>query len=257
MEFSFKFLVFQVDLSSNKLKTLPDNLLSRFPRLRAVDLSHNQLETLSPNLFQNSTQLQMIDLGHNRLSSLPERLLMGLTRLHLNLEHNRLSQLPGKIFDRSRLHGLQSINLQHNAFEEMPVEALQKQFFFLDYLNLGHNRIRNIGSDSNVLVTIKTLDLSFNPLTEDAIHNVLSEPKKVKDLNMAATGIAKLSVLETPFLRRLNLSANRIDQLSDNMFQRPSLLEVLDLSRNRINSLQSGLSSVWSKVKFPKIFKLN
>ena len=235
----------QVNLSHNKLRSLPDRLMNELPELRAVDLSHNQLESVKPGLWQNSSQLQRINLGYNRLRSLPERLLVGLTRVHLNLEHNRLSGLPPRLVDRTKVHALHSIDLSHNFFDQMPVDALQKQFFFLDYLNLANNRIRSIPSDSNVLVTIKTLDLSFNPLAQESIDDILSEPKKVKDLNLAGTGISRLRVLETPFLRSLNLSLNRIERLDGDVFQRPLLLEVLDVSSNHISSIEP---SVWSQV---------
>ncbi len=249
-----------LDLRRNQLTSLPANMLSRASKLRALDISRNMLENISPTAFQNSSQLQWINLGYNRLRSLPEQLFLGLTRLHLNIEHNRLSSLPGGIFDRSRIHGLVSIHLGNNFFEQVPVAALQKQFFHLDYLNLANNRLRDIPSDTNILVTIKTLDLSFNPLTEESIHNVLSEPKKVKELKMAGTGISHMPVLETPFLRRLNLSANRLNGLNESTFQRPTLLEMLDVSNNQIgggsgfgSSANTGsLSAVWSRVIFLK-----
>ena len=239
-----------LDLSHNKLKSLPAGMVARCVKLRGVDISHNVLESVSETAFQNSTQLQIIDLSYNRLRSLPEQLFSGIVRLHLNLEHNRLAALPAGIFDRSKINGLVSIHLGHNFFEEPPIDTLQKQFFHLEYLNLAHNRLRVIPADTNILVTIKTLDLSYNPLTEESIHNVLSEPKKVKHLNMASTGITRVPVLETPFLRRLNLSSNRLNLLNDSSFQRPTLLEMLDLSNNQL--VGSGLSSIWSRLGFLK-----
>ncbi|KZS07310.1 chaoptin [Daphnia magna] len=241
-----------LDLSRNKLKMLPAGLVARAIRLRAIDVSRNLLDRVSPTAFHNSTQLQTINMSYNRLRSLPDNLFHGITRLHLNLEHNRLNSLPSGMFDRSKIHGLLSIHLGHNFFEEVPMDALQKQFFHLEYLNLASNRLRVIPADSNILVTIKTLDLSVNPLTEESIHNVLSEPKKVKDLNMAATGISRIPVLETPFLRRLNLSSNKLDNLNETVFQRPTLLEMLDLSNNQILGSGSGLLNIWSRMIFLK-----
>lgn len=237
-----------LDLSRNKLKMLPAGLVARAIRLRAIDVSRNLLDTVHATAFHNSTQLQTINMSYNRLRSLADNLLHGITRLHLNLEHNRLNSLPSTIFDRSKIHGLLSIHLGHNFFEDVPMDALQKQFFHLEFLSLAHNRLRVIPDDSNILVTIKTLDLSVNPLTEESIHKVLSEPKKVKDLNMAATGITRIPVLETPFLRRLNLSSNKLDNLNETVFQRPTLLEMLDVSNNDI----SGLVNIWSRMTFLK-----
>lgn len=241
-----------LDISRNRLKELPPGLVARAVKLRAVDASRNLLEKIGATAFQNSTQLQTINLSYNRLRSLPEQLFQGITRLHLNMEHNQLSSLPPGIFDRSKIHGLLSIHLGHNLFEEVPIDALQKQFFHLEYLSLASNRLRIIPADTNILVTIKNLDLSFNPLTEESIHNVLSEPKKVKDLNMAGTAISDIPVLETPFLRRLNLSSNKLDSLNETVFQRPTLLEVLDLSNNQIVGSGNGLPNVWSRMVFLK-----
>ena len=241
-----------LDLSRNKLKALPAGLVTRAVKLRAIDVSRNLLERISATAFQNSTQLQTINLSYNRLRSLPEQLFQGITRLHLNLERNRLTSLPPSIFDRSKIHGLLSIHLGRNFFEEVPIDALQKQFFHLEYLNLASNRLRAIPADTNILVTIKTLDLSFNPLTEESVHNVLSEPKKVKDLNMASTGISRIPVLETPFLRRLNLSSNKLESVNETVFQRPTLLEMLDLSNNQIVGSGAGLPNVWSRMIFLK-----
>ena len=68
---------------------------------------------------------------------------------------------------------------------------------------------------------------------------------------MAGTGISKIPVLETPFLRRLNLSSNKMDHLNETVFMRPTLLEVLDLSNNEIVG-GGALSSIWSRVIFLK-----
>ena len=246
-----------LNLSGNKLKSLVDNLLSTQPKLRALDLSRNQLDSIAPMALHNSSQLQLLNFGYNRLRWLPEQLFSGFTRLHLNLEHNRLNSLPAEIFDRNRVHALVSIHLGHNFFEQVPVAALQKQFFNLEYVNLANNRIQFIDKDTNILATIKKLDLSFNPLTEESIINVLSQPKKVKELNMASTGISLVPVLETPFLRRLNLSGNNLQDLGVDVFQRPALLESLDLSNNQFAQIGSGLAAVWSRLAYLKELSLS
>ena len=246
-----------LNLSGNKLKNLVDNLLSAQPKLRALDLSHNLLDTIAPTALHNSSQLQLLNFGYNRLRRLPEQLLNGFTRLHFNLEHNRLNSLPADIFDRNRVHALLSIHLGYNFFEQVPVAALQKQFYNLEHVNLANNRIQLIDKDADILATIKKLDLSFNPLTEESIVNVLSQPKKVKELNMAATGISLVPVLETPFLRRLNLSGNNLQDLGVDVFQRPALLESLDISNNQLTQIGSGLAAVWSRLAYLKELSLS
>ena len=93
------------------------------------------------------------------------------------------------------------------------------------------------------------MDLSFNPLTNDSINNVLNEPKTVRSLNMAGTGITTVPVLETPFLKNLNLSHNMIRILNDDILAKTKLLQSLDVSHNNIPNLSSGLASAWPKLK--------
>ncbi|KAK3931113.1 Chaoptin [Frankliniella fusca] len=227
----------EVDLSGNLLKAVDDMDFARLPRLRELDLSNNQLEALSETAFHNSTQLQMLRLAGNRLERLSERTFEGLCRIELlDLEGNLLTELPDALFERGRVHILDNINLARNQFEVAPLATLQRQYFFLSSVDLSGNKLVDIPADDTIMVNIKRLDLSFNPLSQDAIANVLAEPKTVRELNMAGTGIQSLTQLETPFLRSLNLSHNNLTHFGREVVARPTLMEVLDLSHNRLAS---------------------
>ena len=113
---------------------------------------------------------------------------------------------------------------------------------------ISNNQIANIPSDANILVNIKEIDLSYNPLTEESIKNVLNEPKTVRRLNMAGTSIMTVPVLETPFLTHLNLSHNAISVLNEEILNKPSLIS-LDVSNNEIPNLSFGLTSAWTKLR--------
>ena len=130
----------------------------------------------------------------------------------------------------------------------IPVDVLQDQYFTLDTLKISNNNIEDIPSDANILLNIKEIDLSYNPLTEDSISNVLNEPKTVRRLNMAGTGIETVPFLETPFLTHLNLSHNDIGKLNGDILNKAAL-QVLDVSNNRLPSLSFGLTSAWPKLK--------
>lgn len=240
----------EVDLSNNTLKSLEEFDFGRLPRLRELKLNNNLLESISETAFHNSTQLQVIDLAGNKLERLGERTFQGLGRLKLlNLANNLLSELPDSIFERSRLRMLENVDLSNNLFEAAPLKTLQRQYFFLTSVDLSRNKLKEIPPDDSIMVNIKKLDLSFNPLTEEAIQSVLGEPKTVRDLNMAGTGITQVPRLETPFLYNLNLSHNSITDLPEKVFERPTLLEVIDLSNNKISDISGSLSEVWKKLK--------
>ncbi|XP_050431725.1 protein artichoke [Adelges cooleyi] len=238
----------EIDLSKNSLKTLEEFDFAGLPRLRKLNLAENQIDTISETTFHNSTQLQTINLGNNNLERIGERTFQGLNRLHyLSLENNNLTELPDFIFDRTRLKVLENINLAKNRFTVAPLKSLQKQYFFLSSVDLSSNQLTDIQTDDSIVVNIKKLDLSFNPLTETAIKNILSEPKTVRDLNLAGTGIKALSPLETPFLQKLNLSFNEINDMDEHMYDRATLIEELDLSHNELRSL-GPLRTVWPKL---------
>lgn len=235
-----------IDLGHNSLRSVEDFDFASLPRLRTLILSHNELETISELAFQNSTQLQILDISGNKIERLSERTFEGLVRLEmLNLENNLISELPDSIFERSRVQMLEKINLAGNQFETAPLQPLQRQYFFLSMVDLSRNKVREIPPEDSIMVNIKKLDLSYNPLSQEAVENVLGEPKTVRDLNLAGTGIISVTQMETPFLRRLNLSHNVISSLPDTVFERPTLLEELDISHNSL----SELPHVWQRLK--------
>lgn len=238
----------EVDLSKNSLKTLEEFDFAGLPRLRKLNLADNQIDTISETTFHNSTQLQNIKLANNNLERIGERTFQGLNRLqYLDLENNNLTELPDLIFDRTRLKVLENINLAKNKFTIAPLKSLQKQYFFLSSVDLSTNKLTELQPDDIILVNIKKLDLSFNRLSPETIKNILSEPKTVRELNLAGTGIKTVSALETPFLRKLNLSHNEIDAMDEHIFDRATLVEELDLSHNQLRSLAS-LRGAWPKL---------
>lgn len=239
-----------IDLSGNALKTVDELDFARLPKLRTILLARNELESISEMAFHNSSQIQRLDLSDNKIDRLGDRLFEGLVRLELlNLEGNLLTELPENIFDRTRVHMLEKIDLSNNLFEIAPLKALQKQFFFVSSVDLSHNEIVDIPADDSVMVNIKKLDLSFNPLSEKSINSVLSEPKTVRDLNLAGTGMKSIGQLEAPFLNRLNLSHNNITGLNAKSFTRTTLLDTLDISHNQIVDISGSLAGAWNKLK--------
>ncbi|XP_050293092.1 protein artichoke [Anthonomus grandis grandis] len=242
-----------VDLSFNQLKNVDELDYARLPRLHTLLLSHNELEGVSEMAFHNSTQLQILDLSYNKLERLGERTFESLLRLKLlNLEGNLLADLPDNIFERIRLQMLENINLSRNRFTIPPLKSLQRQYFFLNTLDLSFNGIEEVPKEDQMMVNIKQLDLSYNPLTPKAVSNIFNEPKTVRSLNLAGTGIAFLPRLETPFLKRLNLTSNNISRISEDAFERTTLLESLDLSNNSI-----GGNMPWQHLKNLRVLNLS
>ncbi|XP_068229005.1 chaoptin [Palaemon carinicauda] len=236
-----------LEVENNQIKALENNDFANSPYLRELHLKNNMIETVSATAFQNSTQLQELDLSHNSISELPEDVFLGITRLHLDLSHNKLSSFPDKIFERAKIQKLQSLDLSYNNFKEIPVERLQ-QFFFLSDLSMAHNKIENIPSNADILANAKTLDLSYNPLSEEAIYILLNEPKSARHLNLAGTNVTEIPKIEARFLRTLNFSDNNISEVKESSFELCQTLKVLDMSKNKIPNLSYGLATAWPKI---------
>lgn len=247
----------EIDLSHNLLTTIDELDFARLPRLRKLSLAHNLLDTINEMAFHNSTQLQILNLSNNKLNRLGERTFEGLVRLQdLNLENNELEELPDNLFETHKLKMLEKIDLSHNKFEKAPLRALEQQSNSISIVDLGNNQIRDLDNGSPVLINIKYLDLSYNPLSKNTIVGIFSEPKTVRHLNLAGIKVTDLPVLETPYLQYLNLSYNQLKTIRKDTFGRTSLLESLDISNNKVDSFKQ-LSEIWNMLPFLKHLDLS
>ncbi|CAK9794641.1 chp [Anthophora quadrimaculata] len=236
-----------LDLSGNRLKRVSEFAFSQLGRLRTLNLAANRIESVDELAFHNSTQLQLLDLSRNKIEGFSERTMEGLLRLeHLDLQDNRLSSLPETIFEPSRVRSVESIDLSGNRLNEIPMKSLQSQAGSLSRLNLARNLLVELFSQE-VASNVKELDLSDNPLSENAVNGLVGEAKILRSLNLANTGIERLTVrLETPFLKQLNLSGNRLTELGSGVLDRATMLETLDVSRNRLLDFGAAIAALKS-----------
>ncbi|XP_055612722.1 chaoptin isoform X2 [Uranotaenia lowii] len=236
-----------IDLKNNQLTSIDQLDFARFMNLRELYFAQNQLETVNDMAFHNSTQLQIIDLSNNNLERLTERVFEGLTRLEkLDLGSNPLSELPEGIFDKSRVQKIENLILSNNSFRYVPFVALKDQQDSLYSLDMSFNKLKDISTTNSfmVMVNVKDIDFSHNPLSQQAVKTLLEQPKTVRRLNLANTGIDRLPVLETPYLQSLNLSSNNISSIGERVFDKTTLLESLDLSFNKLEDLEI-MKNVW------------
>ncbi|XP_011632410.2 protein artichoke-like [Pogonomyrmex barbatus] len=232
-----------LDMSGNMLRHVNEFAFSQMGRLRDLDLSDNRIESVGELAFHNSTQLQSIDLSGNVLETLNERTMDGLLRLEfLDLHNNRLVSLPETLFDSSRVHAIEKIDLSNNHFNEIPNLTLQRQSASLFSLKLARNRIVEVFAQ-DIINNVKELDLSENPLSENAIRGILGEAKILRSLNLANTNIKIIPRLEMPFLKHLNLSGNAIADIKPIILERTTMLESFDVSRNHLTALTNLVST--------------
>ncbi|XP_069578474.1 leucine-rich alpha-2-glycoprotein-like [Brachyistius frenatus] len=108
-----------LDLSGNRLTSIPAALLQRLPQLENLDLSHNNLQKLQPDALQDLHHLGTLNLAGNKFISLkPATFAHNLKLSHLFLQENQLQVLPATL-----LQGLQHLELlllNQNQLRHLP-----------------------------------------------------------------------------------------------------------------------------------------
>jgi Leucine-rich repeat (LRR) protein len=65
----------QLDLYSNEIEILPEDVFWDLTNLKRLDLSNNKIEELSDKIFMNLKNIQSINLSNNRIKHFPSKLL--------------------------------------------------------------------------------------------------------------------------------------------------------------------------------------
>ncbi len=109
--------VFRLDLSRQKLKTIPQEVFS-LNHLVELNLSRNQLTEVSENIYLLNN-LQRLYLNNNKLQALPQRIGTLKNLQVLNLDRNRITELPAEI---GMLNNLEELSLWDNELSDLPEE---------------------------------------------------------------------------------------------------------------------------------------
>lgn len=89
-----------IDLSHNRLTTLPAHAFVAFRNLKVLRLHNNKLRTLHPDAFQSLTNAESIDLSKNKLRAMKPDDLQGLINLQsLDLSSNPLKNIDLSMFN--------------------------------------------------------------------------------------------------------------------------------------------------------------
>lgn len=116
VDVSLKFLSMleRVDLSHNKIVTLPDGSFSRQSRLRQLNLEGNRVSRLSNETFYGLSQLEVLNLRGNLIEELPPGTFRALEKVEeLFLEKNRISSIAPTAFTGILVISCESIGLWH------------------------------------------------------------------------------------------------------------------------------------------------
>ncbi|KAF8355568.1 lron-1 [Pristionchus pacificus] len=256
------------EIRSLKSFSLYDNLISIVEnnaflsyhsrtKLTKLDLSANNMSVIFPQGLLGLEALEQLSLDKNRLRMIPEDALQLVPTLEqLSLGVNEIETIGVKAL---QLPNLKSISLEVNKIKSIPPDALQT-VPNLAYLYLAGNLFTSIESTMFFYVNrLKVLSMSNN---HDLRIVTASAFQYIPNLLRLELSDCAISVIEPtafhkiPKVQVINLARNHlthivhdtftalpsiISTIDDFSFSQLSALSTLDLSTNRLESLQPNV----------------
>lgn len=225
-----------LDISSNLIKELPEEIFGKLTKLEVLDLSNNKLTSLKENIFKNLNELKKLSVSTNLLQNgFPENIFSNIKNLeYLNISNNNLSELPEKIFEN--LTKLIELRISSNKIESFGDHF--KNLSSLEKLYLSHNLLKSIDILNLNTIKLKNLDLSHNKIKDIDESNGGKLNKKLEILNLFFNQIECAKFKDFSSLEVLNLSSNKLTILEFICWSQNGSLKSLKLNNNKISSLK-------------------
>ena len=185
----------------------------------------------------NLTALKSFLCVDNPIAVFPE----GLCRIkgleYINMDYNRLEFIPESI---KNLKNLKKLLLRGNALQSYPVEF--ESLVKLEELKLSDNQIKTVDANCILPANLKILDLNSNQLS--VIPDSFFSKSILNDLNLGNNLLKSVPELfNCSRLIELKIGNNQLNAFKFKEGQMP-VLEILDLSRNPISTLNSSFYSL-------------
>uniref|UniRef100_A0A8K9UMS0 G-protein coupled receptors family 1 profile domain-containing protein n=1 Tax=Oncorhynchus mykiss TaxID=8022 RepID=A0A8K9UMS0_ONCMY len=207
-----------LSLKSNKIKSLSDNIFSKYAHLQRLFLQNNSIQTISSEAFSGLHKLEKLFLSVNSISSLKLGVFSDLRNLWwLVLDHNPLKSISQDTF--TGLTSLMFLSMVNTSLVELPQPSLCHHTPNLSWVDFEGNQVLTINYS-----TLKTCSqLTVLLLMNNRIH---------------ALPVRSFQTLV--LLEELDLSNNRIKELPKNTFKSLKSLVKLNISHNPLFHIYPG-----------------
>uniref|UniRef100_U3IF07 Relaxin family peptide receptor 2 n=1 Tax=Anas platyrhynchos platyrhynchos TaxID=8840 RepID=U3IF07_ANAPP len=151
----------ELECAGVNLKSVP--LVSS--NVTVLSLAHNQIHSLPDEVFSKYTKVKKIFLQNNCIQTISRKAFVGLYKLQkLYLSHNCITSLkPGVFRD---LHKLKWLSMINNSLETLP-KKICSQMPLINWMDFEGNRIKTLTNTTFLECDALTvLDLSSNRITE-------------------------------------------------------------------------------------------
>uniref|UniRef100_A0A8C2KQD9 Podocan n=1 Tax=Cyprinus carpio TaxID=7962 RepID=A0A8C2KQD9_CYPCA len=210
--------LYRLHLKNNKLEKIPSGVFNSLFHLRELYLQNNFLcnDGMDNDTFSHLNSLEYLDLSNNNLSSVPLGLPRNLILLHL--EKNSIQSITVNAL--TPIRNLEYLLLHNNHLHSGSIHPAAFQ---------GLKRLHTVHMYNNLLERVPR-GLPRRAKTLMLLHNLISE-------------IGRNDLITLYTLTELNLSYNRLTsaKLHREAFRKLRILETLDLSGNKLQTLPLGL----------------
>ncbi|XP_076246618.1 toll-like receptor Tollo [Calliopsis andreniformis] len=233
-----------LDLGNNHVSRIDNDSFDGLSELYGLRLVDNRLENVSREAFAALPGLQVLNLANNYIRHVEQSAFASNPVLRaIRLDGNQLTEIRGAFTSLSTLVWL---NVSDNKLLWFDYSHLPSS---IEWLDIHANQISELGNYYMVQNTlrIKTLDASYNQITEIAETNV---PDSVETLflnNNKIRAVAAGTFLQKRSLKKVELYENEIRNLEVAALALPTLPEGLDLPQFYIrnNPIRCDCTMEW------------
>ncbi|KAE9553817.1 hypothetical protein FO519_002987 [Halicephalobus sp. NKZ332] len=222
----------KLDLSANKISSLPAQSLLGLDNLEILILDKNSFTNVPIEALKNVATLEDLSLSVNKISRISETLPLPNLK-SLSLEVNQIETLKSEVFQQAS--GLLYLYLSNNRF---PIFD-PKMFYYVPHLKvlaMSHNvAIKlipfNAFQYTPSLIRLEMTDCSVGTVEQGAFHNT----PKIQVISLARNKIQKIGI--SMFNTLPHVQSIDISVIDDYAFSRLKMLQKLDLSSNKLETL--------------------
>ncbi|KAG7261634.1 hypothetical protein CRUP_038356 [Coryphaenoides rupestris] len=237
-------LVLRFSLTYSPLDTIHPLAFHVAPQLKSVQLSNNKLSTLPAKVFSPLASLEQLYLGANQLETISVETLAGLTQLlKLDLNRNRIWRLDAGVFDQ--LSNLTFLNLGGNSIRELP-PTIFHSLSRLRQLMLYTNQLETLDADLfSHLPELADLRIHSNRITRLApkVFWSLGNLQKLSLSNNQLQGVPEKSFYHMPKLSKLTLYKNPLLSLPVLVMGHTPLIQEFYLYSTNLTTVPGNLFS--------------
>ncbi|KAG0292758.1 cysteinyl-tRNA synthetase [Linnemannia gamsii] len=221
-----------LDLRGNRIKDLTKARLEDARELVTIFLQSNRLETI-PDSFETFEHLRILNLSSNNMSKVPLVLFRILSLEELDLSFNEISEIPEEIGQLVRLRKLLLFGNRIGPYLPKSMSSLAR----LKKLDIRQNGILNLDAIDD-LRSLEEIYVDFN--TNVIFNNSFRSLARASFLKCNMTDVSVRGTSET--LTYLDISSNKLSNLSPTLFEHLKSLEILKLDHNSISSIPATIS---------------